>query len=85
MVVSFADDVDLDDKKRLYSWSLSQGTGAQIVNFRRGTVTGEIVFQVQVATGTSQHASYAKPLYVPEGWFIEVTATGLNRGFVDVG
>lgn len=84
-LTSFTDDVDLQDQKRLYSWSLSQGTGAQTINFRRGAIGGAIVFQVQVPATTSASQSYAKPLYVNEGWFIEVVATGFQQGCVDAG
>jgi len=85
MIVSFTDDVDCDDKKNLYSWSFSQGTGPCIVNFRRGAIGGAIVFQVQVPTGTSASQSYSKPLRAQEGWFIEVVNSGLTMGMVDVG
>ena len=86
MVVPFTADISLVGRgKRLYSWHLSQGTGAQTVNFRRGSVSGEIVFQVQVPATTSASQSYNEPLYCTEGWFVDVVGTGLAVGLVDIG
>lgn len=85
MVVTFTDDVSLVGRgKRLASWSFSQGAGANTINFRRGSVSGAIVFQVQVPATTSASASYPSPLYCTEGWFVEVVGTGLAQGMVDI-
>jgi hypothetical protein len=74
--------------KRLQSWHISQGTGAQIVNFRHATAaddnTGAVVFQVQVPANTSASQAYPDPIYVPEGFYVEVVNTGLNYATIVV-
>ena len=85
MLVTGTDDIDVSGQgKRLASWSISQGAGANTVNFRRGTVSGAVVFQVQVPTITSASQAYPSPPYCKEGWFVEVVGTGLNFVCVDV-
>lgn len=84
MVVSFTDDVDVSGRgKRIASWSWSS-SAATTLNFRRGSLAGAIVFQAQIPITTSVQQSYMAPLYVAEGWFIEVVGAGAGQGCVDV-
>ena len=80
-LITGTDDIDTAGRgKKLASWHISQGAGAQVVNFRKGALAGAIVFQVQVPATTSASQSYDSPLKIDtgEGWFIEVVASGLN-------
>lgn len=83
MLISFTDDVStVGQGKRLASWHISAGA-ASIVRFRRGSLAGAVIFEVQVPLNTSASQSYASPLYVTEGIFVEVTVA-LNAGCVDI-
>jgi len=79
--------IDLTTRgKRLASWHLSQGTGAQTINFRNGGVAAQIVFQVQLVATSSASQAYAHP-NLPNfgsGLYIEVVGTGFNIGSVDL-
>jgi hypothetical protein len=72
--------------RRLAAWHLSQGAGAQTINFRSGTAAGPIQFQVQLATVTSASQAYATPSlpYFPAGLYIEITGSGFNTGSVEL-
>jgi len=86
-VFAFTASIDLTTRgKRLASWHLSQGTGAQTINFRSGSVGGTIIFQVQLVATSSASQSYSHPNLpaIPGGLYIEVVGTGLNAGSVDL-
>jgi hypothetical protein len=73
--------------KRLSSWHLSQGTGAQTVNFRDGGSGGTIKFQVQLAATSSASQDYSLPqgsLIFPNSLYVEVVGTGFNKGMVNL-
>jgi hypothetical protein len=84
MLIPFTDDVSLVGRgQRLASWHLSAGAAA-LVNFRRGSVSGPIQFQVQLPLNTSASQAYPSPLYFgPEGLFVECSVA-INAGCVDV-
>ena len=85
--LTFAASTDFTTKgKRLASWHLSQGTGANTFNFRSGSLTGQIVFQVQLVATTSASQAYPQSSmpFFPGGLYLEVTGTGLNAGAVDL-
>jgi hypothetical protein len=69
--------------KRLGSWHLSQGAGAQTVNFHNGN-GGPIMFQVQLPATTSASQAYGAPIVFTSGLYVEVVGTGLNAGSVDL-
>ena len=71
--------------KRLLSWHLSQGTGAQSVNFRDGGASGTIKFQVQLAATTSASQAYPSPCPVfVNGLYVDIVGTGFAQGCVDL-
>jgi len=72
--------------RRLAAWHVSQGAGAQTINFRVGSVAGAIQLQVQLATITSASQSYSSPglPYFPGGLYIEVVGSGFNVGSVEL-
>jgi hypothetical protein len=83
----FTASIDLAGKsRRLASWHLSQGTGAQTVNFREGGASGTIKFQVQLAATTSASQAYSAPLLPTfvKDLYVEVVGTGFNKGCVDL-
>jgi hypothetical protein len=85
MLVNFTDDVDLTSRgKRVAAIGLSQGTGANTVRIRRGSLTGSVVWEIQLAATSSKELSFNAPLYVQEGVFVEVSGTGLNVGAIDL-
>ena len=72
--------------KRLASWHLSQGTGAQTINFRNGGSSGTILFQVQLVATSSASQSYPAPNlpFFSSGLYIELVGTGFNAGAIDL-
>jgi hypothetical protein len=75
MVINFIDDVSLVDRgKRVASIGLSQGTGANTVRIRRGSLTGFVVCEIQLAATSSKEISWNAPLFVGEGVFVESPA-----------
>ena len=72
--------------RRLAAWHLSQGAGAQTINFRVGSAAGAIQFQVHLATTTSASQAYSSPAlpYFPAGLYVEVTGSGFNVGSVEL-
>ena len=72
--------------KRIASWHVSQGTGAQTINFRSGSISGTIMFQVQLVATSSASQAYPHPNLpaIPGGLYIEVVGTGFNVGSVDL-
>jgi len=84
---TFTASTDFTSKgKRLASWHVSQGTGAQTINFRNGSVAGTIIFQVQLVATSSASQAYpqASMPFFPLGLYVEVVGTGFNAGAVDV-
>ncbi len=79
-------DTDLTGKgKRCYAWHISNTVAAGLVNLRNGSVTGDIVVQIQVAIGDSKSQVYPGPrgLVFPAGVFVDVV-TGTIVGSVDI-
>jgi hypothetical protein len=71
--------------KRLKAWHLSQGTGAQTVNFRDGGASGTIKFQVQLAATTSASQAYSHPgLVFPNSLYVQIVGTGFAQGSVEL-
>lgn len=70
--------------KRLYFWNLSQGVGAQTINFRDGGATGAIKIQVQMAASSSLSFSFNTPPWFAS-LYVEVVGTGFTTGCVDIG
>jgi hypothetical protein len=71
--------------KRLRAYFLSQGTGAQTVNFRDGSATGTIKFQVQIPATSSKELGIDHPGVVfPNGLYVEVVGTGFAKGAVEL-
>jgi len=84
---TFAASTDFTSRgKRLASWHLSQGAGAQTINFRNGGLASAIVFQVQLVATTSASQSYGSPNlpFFSSGLYVEVVGTGFNAGAVDL-
>jgi hypothetical protein len=72
--------------RRVASWHCSQGAGTQTINFRNGSITGPIMFQVQLPATTSASQSYTQgglPTF-PAGLYVEVVGTGFGVGSVDL-
>jgi hypothetical protein len=75
--------VTAGDGKRLASWCLSQGTGAQIVRFCNGTAAAPLI-EIQVPANSSTSQAYPTPLFFPLGLHCEVVNANLVRGAVDL-
>lgn len=72
--------------KRLASWHLAQGTGAQTINFRNGGSGGAIQWQVLLAATSSASQAYhpqGAPVFV-DGLYVEIVGTGFAQGNVDL-
>lgn len=79
-------DTDLTTKgKRLYAWHFSCSVAAGVINLRNGSVTGDIVAQIQLAIGASKEMAYdgTRGLAFPAGLFVDVVS-GTIVGSVDV-
>ena len=79
-------DTDLTAKpKRLASWHFSNTVAAAVINLRNGSVSGDIVAQIQLAVNTSASQAYDLPtgLAFPLGLFVDVV-TGTIVGSVDL-
>ena len=79
--------IDLTAKgKRLASWHLSQGTGAQTINFRNGGAAAQVVFQVQLVATSSASQAYPQSSmpFFSSGLYLEVVGTGFGLGAVDL-
>lgn len=83
MVVTFTDDVDADDKKRVHSINLVAAAGAATVNIRRGALAGAIVQSIPLAANEKFLFAWPSPLYVVEGVFVECTAA-IAFGAIDL-
>jgi len=72
------------DGKRLYSWHLSAGAVALVVEFCDGTAATPLI-QVQVPINTSASQAYAHdaPTF-PAGLHVELVSGTLNRGCIDI-
>ena len=68
--------------KRVSSWHFASAAGATI-NLRDGSVSGDIIAQIQLAVGTSASQSYDRPLLFPAGLFVDVV-TGTIVGSVQL-
>ena len=83
---TFAASTDFTTRgKRLGSWHLSQGTGAQTINFHNGN-GGPILFQVQLVATSSASQAYPQSSmpFFSSGLYVEVVGTGFNQGAVDL-
>ena len=80
-------DTDLTAKaKRLASWHFSNTVAAAVINLRNGSVTGDILIQIQLAINTSASQAYHVPegaLLFTEGLFVDVVS-GTIVGSVDL-
>ena len=86
-VFPFNATIDLTAKgKRIASWHVSQGTGAQTINFRNGGAAAQIVFQVQLVATSSASQAYPPPNlpFFSSGLYIEIVGTGFQIGSVDL-
>jgi hypothetical protein len=72
-----------NDGKFLRAWHLSQGAGAQTIQFCNGVV-GSPIFEVQLPANTSASQIYHHPICFPNGLHVEVVATGFIRGGIDL-
>jgi hypothetical protein len=85
--LTFTASTDFTTKgKRLASWHVSQGTGAQTINFRNGGLAGTIIFQVQLVATSSASQPYPKDSmpFFSSGLYVEIVGTGFNAGAVDL-
>jgi hypothetical protein len=83
----FTASIDLTGKgRRVGAWHVSQGVGAQTVNFRNGGAAGTIMFQVQLPATTSASQAYSHPNLptFPAGVYVEVVNTGFAVGSVSL-
>lgn len=70
-------DVDHTAKgKRLGAWHFSNSGAAAVINLRNGSVSGDIVVQIQLAATTSASQSYPAPngLVFPAGVYVDVVS-----------
>ena len=78
--------VDLTTKgRRLYAWHFSNTVAAAVINLRNGSVSGDIVAQIQLAVATSASQAYSDPrgLAFPNGLYVQIVS-GTIVGSVDV-
>lgn len=73
-IVTFTDDVDADDQKRLHSINLTAAGVTSTVNIRRGSLAGAVVWRFDLAISQNLSFAWPNPLYIVEGVFIECTA-----------
>jgi len=86
-IFPFNASIDLTTKgKRLASWHVSQGTGAQTINFRNGGAAAQIVFQVQLVATSSASQAYPQSSmpFFSSGLYVEIVGTGFAIGSVDL-
>lgn len=78
-------DLTVAKGKRLRSWHISNITAAAVINFRNGSVSGDIVAQIQLAIGTSASQAYDRgnELMFPQGLFVD-HVSGTITGSVDL-
>jgi hypothetical protein len=86
--------VDLSSKttpmipKRLASWHFSAVTAAALIHLRNGSLTGDILAEIQIAAGASASEVYSSPTFLlfPDGLFVEVASGGTSvlKGSVDL-
>lgn len=80
--VQVVNDVLYANVKYLQGFSLDEtGSAAVELEFRDGSVTGDIKAWVNIAADGSANMSYVKPLYFPNGLFIKDVA-GAFQGVV---
>jgi hypothetical protein len=82
---TFVASTDFAGKGRtLSAYALSQGTGAQTINFRDGGASGAIKWQVQLpATSSKEFTFAARPVWF-NSLYVEVVGTGFTTGSVDI-
>lgn len=85
-VLNTGTDTDLTTKgKRLASWHLSSAGATASANLRNGSVSGDIVAQIQLAANTSASQAYPMPqgLVFPLGLYVD-WLSGTITGSVDL-
>lgn len=81
---SFTASTDLAGKgKSVTAYNLSQGAGAQTINFRDGGASGTIKWQVQLPATSSKELAFDRPLWF-NALYVEVVGTGFAAGSVDL-
>lgn len=85
LVTADTDLTGLGKGKRLAAWHFDCTVAAGEILLRNGSVSGDIVIPIRIATNASAGQAYSGPEYIlfPQGLFVDVVS-GTIRGSVEL-